>query len=160
MRQIWRRVANYGVFYSVWIAMIFGETYLWAIAGYLLGFVTFVVGGVMLARYHNGKTLPGEQPIGWPLRLAKWTTFRYPKFGLAVNAFLNGAPGVGIVETALGHPWPKVRTRAIIAAVGYATLWGIIHYLRPHNVAPIYWHPSLVALLQLWHVVWLGLTQV
>jgi hypothetical protein len=147
-----RRLVNYGVFYAVWISMILGETYAWAIAGYAVGYIFFVAGGIYLARFHNRRTEAGESPFGWPLRFARKITIYYPSAGLAVNTLLNGAPGVGLVETSLGCPWRKVRNRAMIAAVGYATLWLIIHYVRPHSAIPIYWYPSPAALEQLWRV--------
>jgi hypothetical protein len=141
MRRFW----NYSVFYGVWIAMIVGETYLWAILGFALGYIVFVVGGLGLAYYHHRKTLDGEKPFGWPLRIAKSISEHYAMRGLLVNTLLNGAPGVSIVETSLGRNWLIIRYRVLLAAFGYATLWFLIHYFRPPSVIPIYWLPSLAA---------------
>jgi hypothetical protein len=148
-----RRLVNYTVFYGMWIAMIVGETYAWAVMGFALGTVAFSVGGVLLARFHYRRTSPDEQPFGWPLRLGKWITVCNLWLGLLVNTLLNGAPGVGIIESTLGYSWKGMRWRVIVSAVGYAGLWCLIHYLRPPGFIPIYWYPSGTALSQLWEVI-------
>jgi hypothetical protein len=144
-----RRFFNYAVFYGIWILMILGETYAWAVLGLALGFVGFTIGGLALALYHHKFTEEGETPFGWPLRLAKWLTRRMPKLGLVTNTFLNGAGGVSIVETSLGSCWKQLRSKAILASVGYATVWCIIHATRPSMGIPVHWYPSLDALLRL-----------
>ena len=143
------RLANYSVFYVVWIGMIIGETYVWATFGLALGFLVFTIGGVALASFHHIQTKSGEKPLGWPLRFGKWAMSRNTWFGLLVNGALNGAPGVGLVETSLGLPWRSTFKRVMAVAVSYATVWCIINALRPHSVIPVYWYPSLSAIKQL-----------
>jgi hypothetical protein len=130
--------------------MIVGETYVWATLGLAIGFVTFVVGGSLLAHFHHRQTTDGEKPFGWPLRFGKWLTERCDVLGLLVNAFLNGAPGVGLIETAMGRPWVRTRRRVWLASLSYAGVWCLIHGLRPAGMVPVHWYPSIDALCRLW----------
>ena len=66
---------------------------------------------------------------------------------LLPSAILGGGPGVGLVLK-------KQNTRsafrmATIASVFYASLWAMIHGLRPDSVAPVDMWPSFDFLNQL-----------
>jgi|GEM_PF-5931035 len=147
-----RRFANYAVFYGVWIAMVVGETYAWAILGFVCGYAMFLFGGILLAKYHHHFTQVDEKLFGWPLRFAQKVSHRWPLVGFVLNVMLNGAPGVSFVETARGSNWKQLRPRVYAASGLYATVWLLIHLFRPQLHVPVYWHPSLAALGQLWHL--------
>lgn len=137
VKHIWSQV----VFYMGWLAMIFFETTVWSIAGLVVGFITFLIGGYLWALWHIGNTEAEVKIHGPVLVLMDKMLSRSDKLLLPVASLVGGGPGVGLVLKKQAHQAAKLYS--LIASTIYAVVWCVIHALRPQAGVPVEIWPSM-----------------